>query len=241
MHVLSVSSLKGGVGKTTVALGLASAALNRGINTLVIDLDPQCDATSGLAAPSDQGYSVAEVLQTGKRMVGLLDLEPVGNYGIKPTFSDGHDSGIFSWTYLYHLASRQAELWAEYERRLAEECKLLGPLLGLALGGELPVQHHMAALGQRLQPAAQLGRQGWRLRLGRLDRLNRLGFSFGGSIVSHRNGRNRLAGRDQRNQRDHCAFGHLVHESPLFVVIAFVPPGTLLAANQVTSQKTQFN
>ena len=66
MHVLSVSSLKGGVGKTTVALGLASAALNRGINTLVIDLDPQCDATSGLAAPSDQGYSVAEVLQTGK-------------------------------------------------------------------------------------------------------------------------------------------------------------------------------
>lgn len=66
MHVLSVSSLKGGVGKTTVALGLASAALNRGINTLVIDLDPQCDATSGLAAPSDQGYSVAEVLQTSK-------------------------------------------------------------------------------------------------------------------------------------------------------------------------------
>jgi cellulose biosynthesis protein BcsQ len=66
MHVLSVSSLKGGVGKTTVALGLASAAMNRGINTLVIDLDPQCDATSGLAAPSDQGYSVAEVLQTGK-------------------------------------------------------------------------------------------------------------------------------------------------------------------------------
>ncbi len=66
MHVLSVSSLKGGVGKTTVALGLASAALNRGLNTLVIDLDPQCDATSGLAAPSDQGFSVAEVLQTGK-------------------------------------------------------------------------------------------------------------------------------------------------------------------------------
>ncbi len=66
MHVLSVSSLKGGVGKTTVALELASAALNRGLNTLVIDLDPQCDATSGLAAPSDQGFSVAEVLQTGK-------------------------------------------------------------------------------------------------------------------------------------------------------------------------------
>jgi len=62
MHVLSVSSLKGGVGKTTVALGLASAALNKGLNTLVIDLDPQCDATSGLAAPSDQGFSVVAVL-----------------------------------------------------------------------------------------------------------------------------------------------------------------------------------
>jgi len=55
------------VGKTTVALGLASAALNKGLNTLVIDLDPQCDATSGLAAPSDQGFSVAEVLQSPKR------------------------------------------------------------------------------------------------------------------------------------------------------------------------------
>ena len=61
-----------------------------------------------------------EVLQTGKRDVGLVDLEPVGNYGIKPTFSDGHDSGIFSWTYLYHLASQQGPLWAEYEQRLKD-------------------------------------------------------------------------------------------------------------------------
>ncbi|MFM1927408.1 MAG: hypothetical protein RLZ06_984, partial [Actinomycetota bacterium] len=45
MHVLSVSSLKGGVGKTTVALGLASAAFAQGLKTLVVDLDPQCDAT----------------------------------------------------------------------------------------------------------------------------------------------------------------------------------------------------
>lgn len=69
MHVLSVSSLKGGVGKTTVALGLASAALNKGVNTLIIDLDPQCDATSGLAAPSDMSASIAEVLQTPKLQV----------------------------------------------------------------------------------------------------------------------------------------------------------------------------
>ena len=66
MHVLSVSSLKGGVGKTTVALGLASAALNKGVNTLVIDLDPHCDATSGLAAPADMAASIAEVLQNPK-------------------------------------------------------------------------------------------------------------------------------------------------------------------------------
>jgi chromosome partitioning protein len=66
VQVLSVSSLKGGVGKTTVALGLASAALNKGLNTLLVDLDPQCDATSGLGAVSDFGTSVAEVLQTPK-------------------------------------------------------------------------------------------------------------------------------------------------------------------------------
>ena len=41
--------------------------------------------------------------------------EPVGNYAVKPTFSDGHDSGIFSWDYLYFLGSRQDELWAEYD------------------------------------------------------------------------------------------------------------------------------
>jgi DUF971 family protein len=61
-----------------------------------------------------------EVLQTGKREVGIVGLEPVGNYAVQPTFSDGHDSGIFSWDYLYFLGSQQARLWADYERRLAE-------------------------------------------------------------------------------------------------------------------------
>ena len=61
-----------------------------------------------------------EVLQTGKRDVTLAGLEPVGNYGVKPTFSDGHDSGIFSWDLLHELGSREAELWADYEARLAE-------------------------------------------------------------------------------------------------------------------------
>ncbi len=60
-----------------------------------------------------------EVLQSGKREVGVEAIEPVGHYGIKPTFSDGHDSGIFSWDYLYHLGARQDALWAQYEARLA--------------------------------------------------------------------------------------------------------------------------
>jgi DUF971 family protein len=59
-----------------------------------------------------------EVLQTGKREVEIVQLEPVGNYGVKPTFSDGHDSGIFSWDYLYHLGSQQDRLWQQYQERL---------------------------------------------------------------------------------------------------------------------------
>ena len=61
-----------------------------------------------------------EVLQTGKREVELTGLEPVGNYAVQPTFSDGHDTGIFSWDYLYFLGSQQQQLWADYERRLRE-------------------------------------------------------------------------------------------------------------------------
>jgi DUF971 family protein len=61
-----------------------------------------------------------EVLQTGKREVDLTALAPIGNYAVQPTFSDGHDSGIFSWDYLYFLGSEQERLWADYERRLKE-------------------------------------------------------------------------------------------------------------------------
>jgi DUF971 family protein len=59
-----------------------------------------------------------EVLQTGKRGVDLDALEPVGNYAVQPRFSDGHDTGIFSWDYLYFLGSRQQDLWAQYAERL---------------------------------------------------------------------------------------------------------------------------
>ncbi len=59
-----------------------------------------------------------EVLQTGKREVQLVDLAPIGNYAVKPTFSDGHDSGLYSWDYLYHLGRDQEQLWADYLQRL---------------------------------------------------------------------------------------------------------------------------
>ena len=59
------------------------------------------------------------VLQSGKRDVQFRDVEPQGNYALKLIFSDGHDSGIFSWNYLYELAINQESNWASYLERLA--------------------------------------------------------------------------------------------------------------------------
>lgn len=59
-----------------------------------------------------------EVLQTGKRHVTIAEIEPVGNYAVKPTFSDGHESGLFTWEYLYFLGEQQEALWKQYEDRL---------------------------------------------------------------------------------------------------------------------------
>jgi DUF971 family protein len=59
-----------------------------------------------------------ETLQTGKEAVGIDDIETVGHYAIRPTFSDGHNSGIYSWDYLYDLGVRQSELWQRYLDRL---------------------------------------------------------------------------------------------------------------------------
>jgi len=59
-----------------------------------------------------------EVLQVGKREVGIADVEQIGNYAIKPVFSDGHDTGIFSWDYLYELGRSQSTLWPQYLDRL---------------------------------------------------------------------------------------------------------------------------
>lgn len=59
-----------------------------------------------------------EVLQVGKRGVGIEAVEGVGHYAIQPRFDDGHDTGIYSWDYLYHLGSHQDALWADYLARL---------------------------------------------------------------------------------------------------------------------------
>jgi len=89
--VVSVCSLKGGVGKTSVVLGLASAAVARGVPTLVVDLDPQSDATTALDVPMSTQYSITDVMTTTRRKIidavatpsgwaegqpGLLDVIP---------------------------------------------------------------------------------------------------------------------------------------------------------------------
>ncbi len=60
-----------------------------------------------------------ETLQTGKRDVLIANLEPVGHYALKPSFSDGHDSGLYSWDFLYFLCQNQEQLWKEHLDKLA--------------------------------------------------------------------------------------------------------------------------
>jgi DUF971 family protein len=55
-----------------------------------------------------------EVLQAGKRNVEIRALEPVGSYAVQPQFSDGHNTGIYSWEYLYELGENQDKLWSKY-------------------------------------------------------------------------------------------------------------------------------
>ena len=55
-----------------------------------------------------------ETLQVGKREVTITEVEPVGHYAIRPKFSDGHDTGIYSWEYLYGLGRDQETLWRQY-------------------------------------------------------------------------------------------------------------------------------
>ena len=61
-----------------------------------------------------------EVLQVGKGEVDISTLEPVGNYAVQPTFSDGHSTGIYSWDYLFWLGTHRDTLWQKYLERLKE-------------------------------------------------------------------------------------------------------------------------
>lgn len=67
------------------------------------------------------------ILQFGKINVGLSKIEPAGQYALKITFDDGHDSGLFTWEYLYQLGARQEELWADYLQELKKAGKSRDP------------------------------------------------------------------------------------------------------------------
>ncbi|WP_283147977.1 DUF971 domain-containing protein [Silvimonas soli] len=67
-----------------------------------------------------QGHGVGQgVLQTGKRDVAITGVEQVGNYAVKLVFDDGHDSGLYSWQYLYELGRDHTARWQEYLAQLA--------------------------------------------------------------------------------------------------------------------------
>lgn len=61
-----------------------------------------------------------EVLQVGKKDVNITRIEPVGNYAVQLTFSDGHDTGIYSWDLLYEYGHRQDEMWRHYLKRMEQ-------------------------------------------------------------------------------------------------------------------------
>ena len=68
-----------------------------------------------------QGHGPGDkVLVTGRRHVGIMEVEPVGNYAIKLKFDDLHDTGIFSWTYLWGLARNRDQIWQTYVSALEE-------------------------------------------------------------------------------------------------------------------------
>lgn len=84
-----------------------------------------------------------ETLQTGKRQVEVTDIAPVGHYAVQPRFSDGHESGIFTWEYLYHLGANEAELWAQYHQRLqAAGVDRDAPMAAAGGGGGHACGHH---------------------------------------------------------------------------------------------------
>ena len=97
----------------------------------VLELDFEDGTTVALAAellrvesPSAevQGHGPGQKKTVaGRRHVGIMAVEPVGNYAIRIKFDDLHDTGIFSWDYLYDMGRRKDEMWADYLARLEDE------------------------------------------------------------------------------------------------------------------------
>lgn len=139
MHVVSITSLKGGVGKTTVTLGLASAALHAGLRVLVIDLDPHADATTALAVRRGRGVDVGHLLRNVRRQrltdavaasawsreqrarvpgtTGRLDVVPGSAYS---GIFDRPDLGRRDLQRLHRLLTRDPEAAAGYDLALID-------------------------------------------------------------------------------------------------------------------------
>ena len=98
-------------------------------------------------------------LQVGKREVGIEALEPVGNYAVQPRFSDGHATGIYSWDYLYELASNQQSRWQDYLQRLAAAGQSREPQ-ARAAAGAAAAGHGSAAPGSGAPGSGALGAAG---------------------------------------------------------------------------------
>jgi DUF971 family protein len=71
-----------------------------------------------------------EVLQVGKKNIEITQIDPVGTYAVQPVFSDGHDTGIYSWDYFYMLGVNQDEMWQTYLRRMEAAGASREPLPG---------------------------------------------------------------------------------------------------------------
>lgn len=126
MHTVAVLSLKGGVGKTTVVLGLASAAMRRGVRTLVVDLDPQCNATASLE-PEETDKALSDVLDTPRADVVRAAIAPSGW---------GEEVDVL-------VGSEDAELHngqGQGDQHLARLTDAIAELDGLVADGELPYQ-----------------------------------------------------------------------------------------------------
>lgn len=101
---------------TAIKLHKASRTLELHYGTQAYTLSAEFLRTHSPSAEV-QGHG-QPILQYGKQYVALLAVQAAGNYALKLTFDDGHDSGLFTWDYLYQLATRQEQLWDDYLQAL---------------------------------------------------------------------------------------------------------------------------